>query len=126
MQLPDLTEKRKNCDKALNRLLEVVGDTPIAIDYTFCPRPLSLARLLLDHGFRVERVYLDAVTGEEKADLMYLKENHPDLLLYPTIHAAMRFHSPKETSDFLEKLLVMLRDEGEEKTFEYIRNIKEY
>ena len=32
----------------------------------------------------------------------------------------------QETSDFLEKLLIMLRDEGEEKTFEYIRNIKEY
>ena len=32
----------------------------------------------------------------------------------------------QETSDFLEKLLIMLRDEGEEKTFEYIRNVKEY
>ena len=101
LPVPDLTEKRKICDEALNRLLQVVGNTPIAIDYTFCSRPLSLARLLLDHGFRVERVYLDAVTGEEKADLEYLKANHPQLLLYPTVHAAMRFHSPKETSDFL-------------------------
>ena len=31
-----------------------------------------------------------------------------------------------ETSDILEKLLLMLRDEGEDKTFEYIRNLKEY
>ena len=28
--------------------------------------------------------------------------------------------------DFLEKLLIMLKDEGEEKTFEYLRNVKEY
>ena len=32
----------------------------------------------------------------------------------------------QETSDILEKLLLMLRDEGEDKTFEYIRNLKEY
>lgn len=31
-----------------------------------------------------------------------------------------------ETSDILEKLLTMLRDDGEEKTFAYIRNLKEY
>ena len=98
---PDLTGKREACDAALARTLEVVGQTPIAIDYTFSPRPLSLTRLLLEHGFRVERVYLDTVTGEEKGDLEYLREHYPDLMLYPTVHAAMRFHSPKETSDFL-------------------------
>ena len=32
----------------------------------------------------------------------------------------------QETSDFLEKLLIMLRDEGEEATFEYIRKLKDY
>ena len=31
-----------------------------------------------------------------------------------------------ETSDLIEKLLLMLRDEGEDKTFEYMRNLKEY
>lgn len=32
----------------------------------------------------------------------------------------------KETSDLLEKLLLMLRDQGEEKTFAYIRSLKNY
>ena len=32
----------------------------------------------------------------------------------------------KETSDILEKLLLMLRDEGEDATFSYIRKLKEY
>ncbi|MBQ1389679.1 MAG: catalase [Clostridia bacterium] len=32
----------------------------------------------------------------------------------------------KETSDLLEKLLKMLSEEGEEKTFSYIRNLKDY
>lgn len=101
LSAPELTGKRERCDEALARLLAVVGQTPIAIDYTFSPRPLSLARLLLSRGFHVERVYLDTITGEEKADLGYLKENYPELLLYPTVHAAMRFHSPKESTDFL-------------------------
>ncbi len=101
LEEPDLTGRREACDAALAHALAVVGDTPIAIDYTFSPRPLSLARLLLGHGFNVQRVYLDTITGEEKGDLAYLKENHPDLLLYPTVHAAMRFHSPKELSNFL-------------------------
>ena len=30
-----------------------------------------------------------------------MKENYPDLLLYPTVHAAMRFHSPGDMSNFL-------------------------
>lgn len=101
LPMPDLAGKREKCDEALRHALQVVGDTPIAIDYTFCPRPLSLARLLLSRGFNVERVYLDTITGEEKADFEYLKENDPDLLLYPTVHAAMRFHSPRESSRYL-------------------------
>ena len=32
----------------------------------------------------------------------------------------------KETSDLLEKLLLMLRDEGEEATFLYIKSLKDY
>ena len=32
----------------------------------------------------------------------------------------------QETSDILEKLLIMLKEEGEEKTFRYIRKLKDY
>lgn len=32
----------------------------------------------------------------------------------------------KDTSDLIEKLLLMLRDEGEEATFNFIRNLEEY
>ena len=98
---PDCSARRVQCAAALAKTRAVLGSTPIAIDYTFCPRPLGLAKLLLAVGFRVERVYLDTVTGEEKPAFDWLKENHPDLLLYPTVHAAMRFHSPAEPSGFL-------------------------
>ena len=99
--VPDFAGKREKVAASLEETLNVVGDTPIAIDYTYCPRPLGLAKLLLDAGFTVDRVYLDAVTGEEKGDFEYLKEHHPNLQLFPTVHAAMRFHSTKEKSNYL-------------------------
>jgi len=80
-------------ERALSDALQVIGDTPIAIDYTATPRPLGLARLLAEHGFHVERVYLDAINGEEKADFDWLRENRPELTLYATVHAKMRFLS---------------------------------
>ena len=98
---PDFGGKREACARALERVRAAVGEKPIAIDYTFCPRPLGLAKLLLQAGFRVERVYLDTVTGEEKGAFDFLKANYPELKLYPTVHAAMRFHSPGERSDFV-------------------------
>lgn len=98
---PDFTGKREQCAAALAETLALAGDTPIAIDYTFCPRPLGLAKLLLTAGFHVQRVYLDTVTKEEKQNFEALKREYPDLLLYPTVHAAMRFHASKEPSGFL-------------------------
>ena len=97
----DFTGKREECDHALADALTLIGDTPIAIDYTYCPRPLGLALLLLEAGFRVERVYLDSVSAEEKPAFNALRERFPDLKLYPTVHSKMRFHSPKAKTGFL-------------------------
>jgi len=98
---PDFSGKREQCRAALAKTLALLGDVPIAIDYTYCPRPLGLARLLLEAGFNVQRVYLDTVTGEEKAAFDVLKERFPELMLYPTVHAGMRFHAEKEPARFL-------------------------
>ena len=98
---PDFSGKREGCAAALAQTLAVVGDAPIAIDYTYCPRPLGLAKLLLTSGFNVKRVYLDSISGEEKADFTYLKENYPALELYPTVHASMRFLAAKEDTGWL-------------------------
>ena len=98
---PDFTGKREACDAALKQTLELVGRMPIAIDYTYCPRPLGLAKLLLDAGFNVQRVYLDVVTAEERAAFDYLKVHFPALELYPTVHASMRFLAEKEPTGFL-------------------------
>ena len=98
---PDFAGKREQCDSALARALALIGQTPIAIDYTYCPRPLGLAKLLLDAGFAVRRVYLDAISGEEKQTFAYLQEHYPALELFPTVHASMRFLAEKEKSGYL-------------------------
>ena len=98
---PDFTGKQAACDAALKETLDIVGSIPIAIDYTYCPRPLGLAKLLLDNGFNVQRVYLDVITAEERNAYEYLKDHYPQLLLFPTVHASMRFLAEKEPSGYL-------------------------
>ena len=80
---------------------DLIGKTPITIDYTYCPRPLGLAKMLLNAGFSVEKVYVDSISGEEKADFLYLQEHYSDLLLYPTVDAGMRFMAKKERTNVL-------------------------
>ncbi|MER2026952.1 MAG: hypothetical protein ABS874_06900, partial [Lachnospiraceae bacterium] len=79
-------QEEKLCEDALQHLRDVVGDTPIAIDYIAVQRPLGFARLLLERGFAVREVYLDAVSPEEENDFLWLKGNHGEVLLCSTIH----------------------------------------
>ena len=79
-------QEEKLCEDALQHLRDVVGDTPIAIDYIAVQRPLGFARLLLERGFAVREVYLDAVSPEEENDFLWLKENRGEVLLCSTIH----------------------------------------
>ncbi len=99
--LPDFASEEQACEKALEEVKDVIGNTPIAIDYTAFSRPLSLARLLLTHGFIVKSVYADAFTGEEKEDFDYLCEKYPDLEIWPTLDAQMRFASDRKQTDLL-------------------------
>ena len=89
--VPDMTDKRRECTEALRHARGII-DEDIVIDYTVCPRPMGLARLLTDAGFRVTRVYADSFTGFDRPDFEYLKEKEADLFLHPTVHASMRFH----------------------------------
>ena len=86
------------CDQeeALARVLSLIGDTEVTIDHFATPRPLSLARLLLESGFHVTRVYLDVVAQEEKDDFDWLRDRFPDLILNATVHPGMRVLHKRE------------------------------
>lgn len=90
---------REDCRKEFEETRALIGDTPVAIDYTYSPRPLGLARMLLDNGFNVTGVYVDGIPAADRPDFDYLQENFPDLKLYPTVHASMRFAATANTSE---------------------------
>lgn len=101
----DFQKEREAMEKSLIDAKKVIGDAPIALDYTAVPRPLSLARLLLDRGFRVVRIYADAFAPEEKRDFDYLREKFPETMLSSAVHAKMRF--APEFSDKGNKVLTI-------------------
>lgn len=103
MDPAEISRRIDACEQALKEARELIGETPVIIDYTAFPRPLSLARLLLGHGFHVTAVYADSFTGDEKEDFEVLSRENPDLLLYPTVHTCMRV-APRENE---EKILAV-------------------
>lgn len=86
----DLENKKKQCEDALFAAKKLIGDTEITIDFTAFPFILSLTRLLIEHGFRVTKLYTDSFPGEEKEIFEWLKEHAPELEIYPTVHTSMR------------------------------------
>ena len=92
-------EGRSAAEQAVKETYALIGDTPVTIDYTFCPRPLGLARFLLDNGFNVKKVYVDGIPAADKPSFDYLQEHYPDLMLHPTVHASMRFAAAENTAN---------------------------
>ena len=78
------------CEDSINHAKSIIGGTPVVLDYLYHPRPLGLAKLLLEHGFHVTTVYLDSISSEEKPAFDWLKLHHPDLELRATIQTKMR------------------------------------
>ncbi len=85
-------------EAAMENALKIIGNHPIAIDYTATTRPLGLARLLIEHGFNVVRVYADAFNAEDRPDFFKLKEIAPQLEIFATNQVKMRV-LPRFSSD---------------------------
>ena len=92
LSVPDgfFEDGKEACIAEMKKLKDLIKDTPVAIDYTAVPKPLSLARFLKDNGINVKTVYLDAIDGSEKADFEYLQKNFPELILHSTMHVSDR------------------------------------
>ena len=98
---PDPEAEIARCDKELAAAREEIGDVPVAIDAAAHPRPLGLARLLLEHGFRVEEIYLDAVSAEEADALAWLRKHAPDVTLSSVVLPEMRVAQRRREEKFL-------------------------
>ena len=88
---PDTRPFEEAARKALRHTKDVIGDTPISVDYTFTFRILNFTRMLLAHGFHVTEVYADSFLPEEEADFLWIRENFPDIAIWATNRPKMRF-----------------------------------
>lgn len=100
----DITKFDFKEDEALDKLKEakkLIGDTAIAIDYTFTPATLSLAKLLLDYGFNVKKIFIDSIGEKEILDEMKKKYRDRDIMFFPTVNVAMRKNDREQTEKYL-------------------------
>ena len=97
----DIEKEIRECEEALSHAHQINGDTPIAVDYLFHPRPLGLTKLLLTHKFQVQSVFLDSISPEEKEVFFWLKENYPELKLISTIRPEMRVRTRQQSEKIL-------------------------
>ena len=93
--VPGFSAERETAAKAFNEALEIIGDTPVVLDYTATPRVLSLARRLLESGFNVTEIFADVFVPGDLKDFEFLQKNHPALKITPTLHVNMRFAAPE-------------------------------
>ncbi len=100
IRLPDYDTLEKEAEEALSGALAVIGQTPIALDFSAVTRPLSLARMLLEHGFCVRRIYADAFAPEEKGDFEVIRERFPDVKIFPMTQPGMRV-AGRDSLEFL-------------------------
>ncbi|MBR7139646.1 MAG: nitrogenase [Lentisphaeria bacterium] len=91
LNVPDFSEARQSAGQALAHALKIIGNTPIALDYTAAPRILSLTRRLLEAGFNVTQVFADLFIPGDRKDFEFLQKNFPSLKITPTLHVNMRF-----------------------------------
>ncbi len=89
LPLPDLQQAEARAEAALAATQALYGDTPLTVDVTATQRPLSLTKLLLQHGFNVVTVYGDSFNREDKPAFDWLRANAPDLTVSATVQAKM-------------------------------------
>lgn len=90
VDIPDFEEDIASAEKALAKAKSVIGDTPIAIDFTAVTRPFELALLLVQHGFDVKYIVCDEL-GEDGEAFDELKRVCPDMMIYSALNVNMLF-----------------------------------
>ena len=92
---PDLNDEEQAAVSALEKAKAVLGDTPIAIDFTAVTQPFGLAKLLCGHGFNVRYIINDTL-GEDGAAFDALKELAPDITILSAVNVNMLYFPEEE------------------------------
>ncbi|MDO4307198.1 MAG: nitrogenase component 1 [Eubacteriales bacterium] len=92
---------REKAELSLKRARDIIGDTPIAVDYSFTFRILSFTRMLLEHGFHVTEIYGDVFLPEEKEDFLWIQKHFPEIAVSSCIRPKMRYLNRKRDGKML-------------------------
>lgn len=87
-ELPDFSKEKESALAALAKAQEVIGDTPVAVDYTAVTRPFEFALLLAENGFNVKHIVADTAAGEEEA-FERLRSLSPDITVWSAVNVNM-------------------------------------
>lgn len=90
IDMPGFDEDIASAEKALEEAKKVIGDTPVAIDFTAVTRPFEFALLLVQHGFNVKYIIADEL-GEDGEAFDELQKVCPGLMIYSALNVNMLF-----------------------------------
>ncbi len=107
LPLMDISYLKETAIKSLKLTKEFLDDMPVVIDYAAVLRPFSLAALLVSFKINVIRIYCDDINPAEEDDIEYLKENAPNLEIYPTINYKCRVMDRNLADKYNGKLLAI-------------------
>lgn len=99
LRLPDLDAMEAEAEAALGHALDVIGDTPVALDHESMTLFLSLAKLLVEHGFNVQEIYSDYVLPQDQENLEWLQEHAPHIMFCACNNYACRMAERKEAQE---------------------------
>ncbi|MFA9463789.1 MAG: nitrogenase component 1 [Velocimicrobium sp.] len=100
-QMERLIMKREAASRAMEETQKLLQNTPIAIDYTMTMRPFGLAKLLVSHGFFVERIYAESCVKEEEEAFVWLKAHAKHMKWYYPMTPSMSVISRNGEESFL-------------------------
>ena len=89
--LPDLSQREAEAKAALSRAAQKLDGRPVAVDFMAAHKPFELCALLLENGINVKRIFIDLISGEDEQAFEFIKKNHPDFEIFPTVNSSMRF-----------------------------------
>ncbi|RKJ50756.1 hypothetical protein D7Y05_06250 [bacterium 1XD42-54] len=135
LEMADFSREAEEAYQVLSEVATALKGRKVAIDYEATYRPFSMAKLLMEAGFAISRIYTDACASYEEEAFEWLKSRGVDVVV-PNLYVKGRSWDEKEQTDvicigfeaaYLEQspYVVTLAADGELWGFEGIRLLAE-
>ncbi len=120
----DITPYENRAKEKIAQARELIGNHPIAIDYQAVRKPFTLAKALIEYGFHVKMVMVDAVKKIEKSAYEYIVVHHPEVTIVNGIHPEMIKQEYRNEDNYIcigfdcgyatgsSKVINVMQDEG--------------